>query len=127
MAWWNTQLIFKDDTLIAEGINPVALDDIELVIQEEEPEHDTELYTRVIVSGYALYGKLRGYYALGVAHWRLDRLDRRAFMREASQRNCEPVSDLTPIQRAAVRECLMQLSPEAWETSSLSFRKSLET
>lgn len=126
MAWWNTQLIFQGDTLIAEGVNPAALDDVELVVQDDLPAEGIEPYTRVLVSGYALYGKLRGYYALGVAHWRLDRPARRVFMSEASQRNGERVASLTPAQRAVVRECLIRISPEAWETANLSFRQQLE-
>ena len=87
----------------------------------------SEPYTRVIVSGYALYGKLRGFYALGVAHWQLDRSSGRLFMSEASQRNSEPVSSLSSAQRAIIRECLIDLNPEAWETSNASFRNQLET
>lgn len=127
MAWWNTQFIFQDDRLIAEGLDPVQWDGVELVVQEGAPTDRTRSYTRVVVSGYALYGELRGYYALGVAHWRLDPLANRAYMSEASQRHCAPLSSLTAMQRAIVRECLIRISPEAWETSNFSFRKQLET
>jgi hypothetical protein len=125
MAWWTTQLIFQSDTLIAEGFDPISLDDLEWIVQEEPPA-GTECFTRVIVSGYALYGELRGYYALGLAHWQLDRPSGRIFLSEASQRNSEPVSSLTPTQKAVVRECLIDFNLEAWETSNASFRKQLE-
>jgi hypothetical protein len=128
MAWWTTNLIFQGDTLIAEGLDPLFLQDIQWAVRDQvdKPPNGIELYTRVIVSGYALYGKLRGYYALGVAHWSLDRTAGCIFLSETSQRNSEPVSSLTLTQRAAVRECLIRLNPEAWETSNISFRRQLE-
>ena len=128
MAWWTTQFIFQDDTLIAEGLDPVSLPNVEWVIQEPAKKslNATEQYTRVIVSGYALYGELRGYYALGVAHWHLDRATHRVFLSEASQGNNEPVSSLSPVQRSIIRECLIRFSPGAWETSNVSFRRQLE-
>lgn len=126
MAWWHTQFIFRGDKLISEGLDPVPLDDVEIVLQEDEPSNGTESYTRVIVSGYALYGELRGYYALGIAHWHLDRTAGRAFISEASQHDVEPVSSLSPTQRSIIRECLIRFSPEAWETSNSSFRSQLE-
>lgn len=126
MAWWTTQFIFEGDTLISEGLDPVSLDELELVVQDEAPANGTESYTRVIVSGYALYGQLRGFYALGVAHWCLDRSAGRVFLSEASRHHTEPVSSLTPAQRAVIRECLIDLNREAWETSNASFRNQLE-
>jgi hypothetical protein len=128
MAWWTTQFIFEGDVLIAEGLEPMSLAEIEWIVQEtaDRPLNGSERYTRVIVSGYALYGQLRGYYALGVAHWVLDRANGRAMWSELSQRNSEPVSSLSPTQRAVIRECLSRLNPEAWETSNVSFRRQLE-
>jgi hypothetical protein len=128
MAWWTTQFIFKGDILISEGLEPVFLGNVEWTVQDHSAKspNGTEPYTRVIVSGYALYGQLRGYYALGVAHWTLDRTTDRAFLSETSQRNSEPVSSLTPTQRAIIRECLIRLNPEAWEASNISFRRQLE-
>lgn len=143
MAWWNTYFIFQDNTLIAEGFEPPFLHNLEWVVHEGEtvalsavevrlraveqmPNNGHGRFTRVIVSGYALYGELRGYYALGVAHWWLDKAAGRAYLSEASQRHCESVSSLTSAQRAILRECLMRLNPEAWETSNLSFRQQLE-
>ena len=131
MAWWNTYFIFQNDALIAEGFEPPFLHNLEWVVPEDDtaeqpPDNGGGRFTRVIVSGYALYGELRGYYALGVAHWRLDKTAGRAYLSETSQRHCEPVSSLTPPQRAIIRECLMRLNPEAWETSNFSFRQQLE-
>ena len=125
MAWWTTQLSFQSDTLISEGLEPIALENFEWV-DREDPPPGTEHYTRVIISGYALYGQLRGYYALGVAHWYVDRLAGRLFISAASQRNSEPVSSLTPAQRSIIRDCLMGFNLEAWESSNRSFRSQLE-
>lgn len=126
MAWWNTHFIFSDDTLIAEGVNPVPLNELEMVTDEAELAGETARYTQVVVSGYALYGQLRGYYALGVAHWKVNKATGRIFVSEASRRRSEPVSSLTPAQRTIVKECLINISPSAWETSHESFRRNLE-
>lgn len=126
MAWWNTQLIFHNDTLVSEGIDPVWLDDYEWVTNGVGHPATTEKYTKVIVSGYALYGQLRGFYALGVAHWQLDRENGRVFVSEASQSHNEPVSTLTPAQRGIIRECLKNINPDAWEISTYTFRRQLE-
>jgi hypothetical protein len=128
MSWWTTQLVFRDDTLVSEGVTPASVDDVEWVVQESggKSPDGAERYTQVVVSGYALYGELRGYYALGVAHWYLDRANGCAFLSETSRRNSEPVSSLTPAQRAIIRECLIHLNPQAWETSNVQFRKQLE-
>lgn len=126
MAWWRTQLIFLGDTLVSEGIDPVWLDEFEWVNNGEAPPTATEQYTKVIVSGYALYGQLRGYYALGVAHWQLDRENGRIFVSEASRTNTEPVATLTPTQREIIRECLKNINPDAWEVSTYTFRRQLE-
>ena len=127
MAWWSTQLIFHNDTLISEGIDPIWLDEFEWIANGEELPAVIEQFTKVIVSGYALYGQLRGYYALGVAHWRLDRAAGRVFVSEASQTHTEPVSSLTPVQRGIIRECLQNINPEAWEISTYTFRRQLES
>lgn len=126
MAWWTTQLIFHEGSLISEGVDPVPLQEYEVVVDGEAPVDAGEHYTRVIVSGYALYGELRGYYALGVSHCYLDREAERVYMSETSQRHTESVSSLTPAQRTTVRECLINISPDAWENSNLLFRKMLE-
>jgi hypothetical protein len=127
MAWWSTQFIFQGDTLIAEGLEPLFLQEVEWIVQEQPDQaaSGAEPYTRIIVSGYALYGKLQGYYALGVSHWYLDRTANRLLLSETSQRNSEPVASLSKAQQAIIRECLVRLNPEAWETSNISFRKQL--
>lgn len=128
MAWWTTHLVFQDDRLIAEGLDPLALKDVPVETLNGEGVPDgSKHYTRVIVSGYALYGVLRGYYALGVSQWYVEPATQRAFASEASQRDTEPVSSLTPDQRAVIRECLVRINPEAWEASSVGFRKQLES
>jgi hypothetical protein len=127
MAWWTTHLVFRDDTLIAEGLDPLALEDVEIVTMNGAgAPHGSEHYTRVIVSGYALYGVLRGYYALGISHWYVQRAAQRVFASEASQRNIEPVASLSSTQRAVIRECLMRIDLNAWEASNRSFRQQLE-
>jgi hypothetical protein len=126
MAWWSTQLIFHNDTLVSEGIDPLWLDEFEVVTNGEERPAVAEQYTKVIVSGYALYGQLRGYYALGVAHWQLDRENGRIFVSEAGETNTEPVTSLTPAQRQIIRECLKNINPDAWEASAYTFRRQLE-
>ena len=126
MAWWTTQLIFQNNKLIAEGIDPVLWDNLDVVVNGEAPVAKTDRYTRVIVSGYALYGQLRGYYALGVAHWYVDEENGRVYTTETSQRHTEPVSSLTPKQCVIVRDCLINISQNAWETSNLSFRQALD-
>ena len=126
MAWWTTQFVFHGDSLISEGVDPVSLHSYEVVVNGKAPARAAEHYTRVIVSGYALYGELHGYYALGVSHCYLDSGAGRLYMSEDSQRHTEPVSSLTPAQRSALRECLINISPGAWENSAHLFRKKLE-
>jgi hypothetical protein len=132
MAWWTTLLIFQGDKLIAEGIDPTSGPrDFGIPVntgisRAVHGDGDGARYTRVIVSGYALYGQLRGYYALGVGHWTVDEDNGRVYTTEASQHHTEPVSSLTPNQRAIVRDCLINISQDAWETSNLSFRQALE-
>ena len=128
MAWWNTQLVFQDDTLIAEGADPALFvePDLEVVVQGGKPDNGTAVYTYVIVSGYALYGQLRGYYALGVSHWYVDRKSGRVYMTEAGQQHNESITSLSVGQRAVIREFLVNFNKEAWETSTRSFRRQLE-
>ena len=125
MAQWYTQLVFKGDTFLGEGLADFAL--VENVASTEPSVNGYEPYTLVIVSGYALYGQLRGYYALGVAHVLVDPASGQAcYLSEQSARHQESVNSLTPTQRAIIRECLIRLNSEAWETSNLSFRQQLE-
>jgi hypothetical protein len=79
------------------------------------------------VSGYALYGQLRGFYSLGVAHITADPGSKRvAYVSETSALHKEPVGSLTPAQRAAIRDWLMRLNPAAWENSTEGFKRELE-
>ena len=121
MAQWYAQLVFKGDTLLGEGLTDFA--QVEGVASANGGEH----YTTVIVSGYALYGQLRGYYALGVAHLAIDPASGEAhYLSEQSALHKEPVDSLTPAQRTAVRDWLIGLQPIAWENSTDTFRRSLD-
>jgi hypothetical protein len=124
MAQWYTQFVFKGDTLLGEGLADFAL--VEDIASTELKLNGHEAYTLVIVSGYALYGQLRGYYALGVAHVLVDPASGQAYyLSEQSARRQEPVNSLTPAQQAIIRESLIHFNAEAWETSNLSFRQQL--
>ncbi len=129
MAQWYAQLVFKGDTLLGEGLTDLAL--VEGVASLNASTSLStglgERYTTVIVSGYALYGQLRGYYALGVAHLSIDSTSGTArYVSEQSALHKEPIDSLTPAQRAAIREWLIGLNPAAWENSTESFRESLD-
>lgn len=120
MAQWYVQLVFKGDTFLGDGLTDLAL------VEGVTPPNGSERYTTVIVSGYALYGQLRGYYALGVAHIAVDPTNGQAhYLSEQSVLRQEPVDSLTPTQRAAIRNWLIGLNREAWENSTASFRRSL--
>jgi len=125
MAWWQTQLIFHGDTLIAETFNAAGLDGIQFS-SDPSAAADGEPFTVVVVSGYALYGEVRGYYALGVAHLRVDRQGGTGYMSERSQAHQEPISSLSAAQKQAVREWLRTFNASAWETSTESFQSSLQ-
>ena len=121
MAQWYAQLVFKGDILLGEGLTDFAL--VEGVASPDGGER----YTTVIVSGYVLYGQLRGYYALGIAHLAVDPASGAAhYLSEQSALHREPVDSLTPAQRQAIREWLIGLSRAAWENSTDSFRGSLD-
>jgi hypothetical protein len=122
MAQWYAQLVFKGDSLLGEGLSDFAL------IEGVASANGGERYTTVIVSGYALYGQLRGYYALGVAHLSVDTNGGKAhYLSEQSALHQAPVDSLTPAQRAAIREWLISLNRAAWENSTDAFRCSLDT
>jgi hypothetical protein len=90
MALWYTQYVFKGDTCLGEGLADFAL--VEGVASLELSLNGHERYTLVIVSGYALYGQLRGYYALGVAHVLVDPANGQArYLSEQSAQRQEPV------------------------------------
>jgi hypothetical protein len=118
MAQWYAQLVFKGDTLLGEGLTDFAQ------VEGVAAPNGGDRYTTVIVSGYALYGQLRGYYALGIAHMTVDG-GRAAFASERSALHTEAVSTLSPNQRAAIREWLTRASRAAWENSTETFRREL--
>jgi hypothetical protein len=121
MAQWYAQLVFKDDTLIDEGVADLG------EVAGAAPPNGGERYTTIIVSGYALYGQLRGYYSLGVAHLSVDPVRGNAqYVSEQSALHTEPLDTLTSAQRTAIRDWLMNLSLTAWENSTEMFRRALE-
>ena len=106
MAQWYAQLVFKGDTLLGEGLTDFA--QVEGVASPNASTalsvNGGERYTTAIVSGYALYGQLRGYYALGVAHLSVDPIsDTAHYLSEQSALHQEPIDSLTPTQRAVIR------------------------
>lgn len=126
MAQWYAQLVFIGDTFLGDSLADWG--EVSDVLTPDAGVNGRDRYTTVIVSGYALYGQLRGYYALGVAHVAVDPATGQAhYLSEASARHQEPVNSLTTAQRAAVRDWLFSLSPEAWENSTEAFRSSLDT
>ncbi|MCI0398754.1 MAG: hypothetical protein L0332_11500 [Chloroflexi bacterium] len=125
MAQWYAQLVFKGDTLLSDSLADWT--EVDGVLPAGIEANGRERYTTVIVSGYALYGRLRGYYALGVAHVAADPATGRTYyLSEESALHKEPVDSLTATQRAAIREWLVALNQEAWENSTEAFRESLE-
>lgn len=124
MAWWYARLLFHGDQLIDAGIHELIPAEVQ-VDSDPNTAPDGEELTSIWVSGYALYGQVRGYYAVGVGHLRLDPLARRAYMSDASARHAEPVASLTVAQRDHVREWLAALDREAWQSSLTGFRRAL--
>lgn len=121
MAQWYAHLVFRGDRLLGEGLEDFA--NVEGVVANG----GGEAYTAVVVSGYALYGKLRGYYSLGVSQIRVDPDSGAArYASEESALRKEPVDTLTPRQLAAVRDWLIEFNPEAWENSTEPFKLALE-
>jgi len=121
MAQWYAQLVFRGDKLLGEGLTGFAQ------VEGVASPNGGERYTTVIVSGYALYGQLCGFYALGVAHLSVDPANGKArYLSEQSALHKEPVDSLTPAQRAAIREWLIGLNRAAWENSTDTFRRSLD-
>jgi hypothetical protein len=121
MAQWYAQLVFKGDQLLGEGLTDFAL------VEGVASPNAGERYTTIIVSGYALYGQLRGFYSLGIAHLGVDSATGKAhYLSEQSALHQEPVESLTLAQRLTIREWLIGLHPGAWENSTDSFRNSLD-
>jgi hypothetical protein len=125
MAGWQTQLIFQGNALIAESWDQAGLDAI-LFSDDPATAPNGESITLVVVSGYSLYGEVRGYYTAGVAHMRVNRKLGLGYMNEQSAAHKEPVSSLSPKQKQAVREWLRTFNSSAWETSTESFKQSLQ-
>jgi hypothetical protein len=126
MAQWYAQLVFKGDTFLGDSL--ANWEEVNGASPSGAGMNGGERYTTVIVSGYALYGQLRGYYALGVAHITVNPDSGQAhYLSEQSARHLEPVDSLTPLQRAAVRDWLIGLNKAAWENSTEPFRRNLET
>jgi hypothetical protein len=121
MAQWYAQLVFKGDTFLGEGLTDFTL------VEGLAAPNGHDQYTTVIVSGYALYGQLRGYYALGVAQLVVDPASGQArYASPESALHQESVATLTLAQRAVIRDWLIRLSSEAWENSTGLFKKSLD-
>ena len=130
MAQWYAQLAFHGDLLLGdsvadfgqvEGVAPVGPNG-------QSKNGGADRYTTVIVSGYSLYGKIRGFYALGVAHIEVD-LDsgKSYYSTEESRNHLETVESLSPAQRSAIRSWLMELDQSAWGNSTEPFRRSLKS
>jgi hypothetical protein len=122
MAQWYATLLFRGDRLLGEGVV-----DLEAVAGVQ-PDAKGEPYTAVLISGYSLYGKLRGYYALGISSILMDPdAGAASYASQDSALRKEPLTVLSPDQRSAVREWLIQFDPEAWENSGEAFKLSLGT
>jgi len=124
MAQWYTQLVFKGNTFLGD-----SLADMQEIQGISPPGMEgNEQFTMVIVSGYALYGQLHGYYALGVAHVIVDPTKDKAFyVSEESALHRERVETLSPVQKDMIRDWLMQQYPTAWDNSTDAFKQSLKS
>jgi len=120
MAQWYAHLLFRGDQLLGEGTGEPAK------IEGVREAADGDPYTAVVISGYALYGKLRGFYSVGVSFIRVDPQSGVAnYASEDSSLGKESVASLSSKQRAAVAEWLIHFDPEAWENSTEPFKLSL--
>jgi hypothetical protein len=124
MAQWYTQLIFKGDQFLGDsltgwqGVEDTSPPDI----------NGFDYFTAVIISGYALYGQLQGYYALGIAHIVVDPASNKAYYQsEQSILHQESLDSLTPVQKETIRAWLVDHYPVAWENSLDAFKSSLVT
>ncbi len=121
MAWWHARLLFFGDDLIG-----VDLDRLVPVDLDSPGQMNGGLrVTAVQVSGYALYGELRGYYALGVAELAVDPHTGAAVPVDPDA-DLDPCQHLTPRQKEIVRDWLKNHSPTAWDASLHSFKQALE-
>ncbi len=122
MAQWYAQLLFRGDQLLGEGLEDFA------EVSGIQEGLDGERYTAIVVSGYALYGELRGFYSIGISHIRLDPSTQEAFYTsEDSSLHKEPMVSLTPSQKLDTRDWLMAFSLSAWENSTVTFKISLSS
>lgn len=120
MAQWYARLMFRGDRLLGEGLEDFAQ------IDGVQSNGNGERYTAVVISGYALYGKLRGFYSLGVAQIRFDPESGEAhYASQDSALHKEPVDSLSAAQQSAVREWLVEFDREAWENSTEPFKLAL--
>jgi hypothetical protein len=141
MAWWHTRLLFYGDDLIGVDLDRLVPEEMSTTrIVTDYTDWDTDesvqsvknpcraralRVTAVQVSGYALYGQLRGYYALGVAELAVDPQTGQATLADPDA-DLDPRRHLTPKQKQVVREWLKNHSPTAWDTSMYSFKQALE-
>jgi hypothetical protein len=120
MAQWYAHLMFRGDQLLGEGTSEPAK------IEGVREAGGGDPYTAVVISGFALYGKLRGFYSVGVSFIRVDSQSGVAsYVSEESALGKESVASLSPKQRAAIAEWLIRFDPEAWESSTEPFKLSL--
>jgi hypothetical protein len=120
MAQWYAHLLFRGDQLLGEGVGEPAR------IAGVREDGDGDPYAAVVISGFALYGKLRGFYSVGVSFIRVDPQSGVAnYASEESSLGKESVGLLSPKQRAAIAEWLIRFDPEAWENSTEPFKLSL--
>jgi len=120
MAQWYAHLMFRGDQLLGEGTSEPAK------IEGVRDAGDGDPYTAIVISGYALYGRLRGFYSVGVSFIRVDPQSGVAYYAsEDSSLGKESVASLSSKQRAAVAEWLIHFDPEAWENSTEPFKLSL--
>jgi hypothetical protein len=131
MASWYARLLFDGDRLVDIGIHD-AVTEAATEALAAGPEADPSLapgardITSVLVSGYALYGRLRGYYAIGVAHFGYDP-ERGRFVGSASAlHHAEPTASLSPAQRRQIGAWLAAHAPEAWASSLDGFRRTFD-
>ncbi len=121
MAWWHARLLFYDDDLIGVDLDRLVPEDVEA----ERPSNGNLRVTAVQVSGYALYGELRGYYALGVAELAVDPQTGQMTPVDP-EADLDPSRHLSPGQKKTVRQWLKNHSQTAWETSLRRLRRALE-
>ncbi len=121
MAWWHARLLFYGDDLLSVDLDRLVPEEI----HGDQASNGSLHLTAVQVSGYSLYGQVRGYYALGVAELALDPQTGETAPIDP-ETDLDPARHLTPRQKQVVREWLKEQSQMAWDTSLSSFRQALE-